>query len=548
VNTTPQNKLKILDCTFRDGGYYNDWYFEPKTVQRYLSAMSSSGIDVVEIGFRMPSQNAFCGPFAYCTDEFLRTLELPTNLTVGVMINAKDFIASQKTTTDLIARSFSLASDSPIKMVRIAGHFREISQCEEVAKCLSDLGYQVGFNLMQSTDKTPQELAAAANQIGSWQCVQVLYFADSFGSMKPPQIREVVESLRDGWRGALGIHTHDNMGLALSNSLEALSNGITWIDSTVLGMGRGAGNTPTEHLLVELLGLGFPRYNAAPLFALVLEDFSNLKAKYQWGPNLLYYLSAAYNIHPTYVQELLVSNKRNSQHILDSLEYLKSSGLATGYDVRRLTKSLSGSMAGTKGSWQAGHLGASDDVLIIGPGAAGQEHKKAIEQLVASKNLTVLATNTAQIIDPKFITAHVACHHTKLMLDYDNYKALNRPVILPLSNLPTNVRGALQDVNVLDYGLTIDDESANIRVEQDHCQLNTNLVGGYAIAIAIASGAKRVLLAGFDGFASSDSRQAQMQLLLDQFKSSFPHVPIIAITPTLYSIRTGSPYAPDITP
>ncbi len=548
MNKSPKKALKILDCTFRDGGYYNNWYFEPKTVQRYLSSMSSSGIDIVEIGFRMPPQTSFCGPFAYCTDDFLRDLDIPSTLTIGVMINAKDFISSKMSSKDLVLQSFSPASESPVKVVRIAAHFRELKESEEIAKALHGLGYQVGFNLMQSTGKTPQELAGAAKEIDSWNCIQVLYFADSFGNMKPPQILEMVESLRGGWSGALGIHTHDNMGLALSNSLEGISNGITWIDSTVLGMGRGAGNTQTEHLLVELASRGFSGYNAESLFALVLEDFSDLKAKYQWGPNLLYYLSAAYNIHPTYVQELLASSNRNSQHILDSLEYLKSSGLAANYDAKRLAKSLSGALTGAKGSWRPKNLGATSDVLILGPGQSGREHKKAIEQFVAKDKITVLATNTVQLLESKYITAHVACHHTKLMLDYDKYKALSRPVILPLSNLPAGAKEAIRDVQVFDYGLMIDDEAAAVRVELDFCQLRTNLVAGYAIAVAIASGAKRILLAGFDGFGPGDSQQLQMQALLDQFKTSYPQIPIISITPTKYAMKTGSPYAPGIAP
>jgi len=548
VTKSSQKTLKILDCTFRDGGYYNDWYFEPKTVQRYLSSMASSGIDIVEIGFRMPPQANFCGPYAYCTDDFLRGLDIPAKLTICVMINAKDFISPKKYAKDMVLESFSHASTSPVKVVRIAAHFRELKESQEIAKSLHELGYLVGFNLMQSTGKSPQELAGAAKEIASWNCIQVLYFADSFGNMKPPQIREMVESLRGGWIGAMGIHTHDNMGLALSNSLEAISNGITWIDSTVLGMGRGAGNTQTEHLLVELAGLGFSGYIAESLFALVLEDFSDLKVKYQWGPNLLYYLSAAYNIHPTYVQELLGSNNRNSQHILDSLEYLKSSGLAASYDSKRLAKSLSGALSGTKGSWFPKNLGASRDVLILGPGQSGSEHKKAIEQFVADEKVTVLATNTVQLLDSKYITAHVACHHTKLMLDYDKYKSLHRPVILPLSNLPASAKDAIRDVQVFDYGLMIDDEADSVRVESDFCQLKTNLVAGYAIAIAIASGAKRILLAGFDGFGPADSQQLQMQALLDQFKTSYPEIPVISITPTKYTIKTGSPYAPGIAP
>lgn len=545
MKSSTNKKLTVLDCTFRDGGYYNNWYFEPKTVKRYLSSMVASGVDIVEIGFRFPAQKNFCGPFAYSTDEFLSSLEIPSSLTIGVMINAKDFIAPSSEA--LVRKHFAPASQSPVKIVRIAAHFKEIDGSEPIVKTLSSLGYRVGYNLMQSTGKTPGELTAAAKQIHSWGCVEVLYFADSFGNMKPKQILEMTDSLKQGWQTEIGIHTHDNMGLALSNSLEAINTGVSWVDSTVTGMGRGAGNTQTEHLLVELAGLGYNKYNPQALFVLVLEDFAELKNKYGWGPSLLYYLSAAYNIHPTYVQELLSSNNRNSQHTLDSLEYLKTSGLAASYDAKRLARSFAGTTGGGAGKWQAKDLNVKEDVLILGPGPAAKEHRQALEQYVKTHRPIVLATNTVNLVDSNLVTAHVACHHTKLLLDYDKYNALKKPIILPVASVPKIARDAMQDVSIWDYGLMIDEEKP-LRIYESYCEIQTNLVAGYAMAVAVAAGAKRVLLAGFDGFGPADDQQLQMQKLFDQFKEHYPQVKFISVTPTTYRVVQGSIYAPGIAP
>jgi 4-hydroxy 2-oxovalerate aldolase len=540
--------LKILDCTFRDGGYYNNWYYEPNTVKRYLSSVVAAAVDIVEIGFRFPAQKSFCGPFAYSTDEFLRTLEIPGSLTVSVMINAKDYLptSTQISSRLLIREAFAQRKGSPVGIVRIAAHFKEIDACAEMVEELASLGYRIGFNLMQATGKTSIELRDAAKLIASWKHVEVLYFADSFGNMKPLQIKEMTEALRAGWQGELGFHAHDNMGLGLSNSLEAIRHEVTWIDSTILGMGRGAGNTQTENLLVELVSQGCDRYKPEALFALVLEDFTALKNQYAWGSNLLYYLSAAYCIHPTYVQELLFDNNRDSQHILDSLEYLRTSKLATSYDSKRFARSLYGSSVGAEGKWNAKTLCHSGEVVIVGPGAGAKEHQHAINAFLKLSKSLVLVTNIVDIVNRDAVTAHIACHHTKLMLDYDRYKTLGKPIILPESLVPEHSKASLRDVEVWDYGLKVNEELDHVSVFDNYCELPSNLVAGYALAIAIASGAKIVFMAGFDGFGSADPRHIEMQMILDHFKQSYPKTRFIAITPTTYKMEHGSVYSPGI--
>ena len=97
-----QEPVNILDCTLRDGGYYNNWDFDPKLVQAYLNAMEQASIDVIEIGFRSPPKRSFMGPFIYSLDNYLETLPLPKQALIGLMINANDYLDKSDKPEDLI--------------------------------------------------------------------------------------------------------------------------------------------------------------------------------------------------------------------------------------------------------------------------------------------------------------------------------------------------------------------------------------------------------------------------------------------------------------
>ena len=86
------NSFKLLDCTLRDGGYYNNWDFSRDIVNEYLITMSKIGMDYVELGFRSFQTRDFKGPTWYTTDNYLDSLNIPKNLTIGVMVNASELI------------------------------------------------------------------------------------------------------------------------------------------------------------------------------------------------------------------------------------------------------------------------------------------------------------------------------------------------------------------------------------------------------------------------------------------------------------------------
>ena len=87
--------MKILDCTLRDGGYYNNWEFNKDLINEYLKVMEDIKVDYVEIGFRFIDKVRTKGPCAYSQESFLKSLKIPKNLKIGIMINAADFVNSR---------------------------------------------------------------------------------------------------------------------------------------------------------------------------------------------------------------------------------------------------------------------------------------------------------------------------------------------------------------------------------------------------------------------------------------------------------------------
>ena len=126
------NKIKMLDCTLRDGGYYNNWEFGEELVSNYLQAMDITPIEFVEIGLRSLKNKGFKGPYAFSSDTFLESLDIPKDLKIGVMINASEFISfNEKELKDNIFSIFKKSNLSKVKLVRIASHLFEYVDCSK---------------------------------------------------------------------------------------------------------------------------------------------------------------------------------------------------------------------------------------------------------------------------------------------------------------------------------------------------------------------------------------------------------------------------------
>jgi len=532
--------IKILDCTLRDGGYYNNWDFEENVFNRYLSCMENSTIDVVELGFRFPSKSIFMGPFAYTTDDFLNTINLPENITYAVMINGKDFLGEPNNSKRLINQYFQIKDKSKISLVRIAINFDNVKKIKIITKIIKDLGYQVGVNMMQSHNKDEKKYIKTAIEIDKWNSVDVLYFADSLGNMSPNDVKKICKSIKMGWKGPLGIHTHNNKNLALINSLTAIKNDASWCDGTVTGMGRGAGNVSTESLILEMSRLGYHNGSAKRLQP-TIEDFSKLKNKHNWGSNLYYHYAANHGIHPTFVQSLLDDRRYDNQQVLSALEFLADRD-STSYSTKAVRQAIYGNHEDVLGTWDASGWLKNKEALIVGAGPSVKKYNEGILSYIKRESPEVLFLNINRYLPNKIAKATIVSHETRALFDSQHYSNLNHPIILPEGRLAPLIKDKLYNIEILDYGLTL--EKGSFVIEPNNCRIEWPLAAAYAIAIATQAGATKISLVGFDGFTADDPRQEEMNEVFNKYLSIDDSIPIVSLTPTTYNIERSSIYSP----
>lgn len=528
----------FLDCTLRDGGYYNAWDFDRALVEDYLSAVSLAGVDAIELGLRSLKNEGFKGPYAYTSNELIASLPIPSNVKVGVMVNASELLAADSV-EGALKELFPEGSEDHVDLVRIACHSHEFVKALPAAEWLKGKGYAVGFNLMQIADKSPDEISALASQAQGFP-IDALYFADSMGGMSPEDTTAIIGYLRKGWRGELGIHTHDNMSMALQNSLRAIEGGVSWIDSTVTGMGRGPGNARTEELAIEIAERRGESVNLVPLMNLVQKNFKPMQEKHGWGTNPFYYLAGKYGIHPTYVQEMLSDSRYDYEDVLAVIDHLKVEG-GKAFSLDRLGLARDYYSDGNEGEWSPASLLEGREVLLLGSGPGVAKHRDAIESYIRRHSPVVLALNTQSEIMPDLIDAHIACHPVRLLADCEQHMQLPQPLIVPASGLPTDASEALKSKQLYDFALNV--EKDTFRFADKHCVAPNSLVLAYALAVAASGKASNVLMAGFDGYSGDDPRTEEVQVLIKLYLATPGALSLTAVTPSRYALPAKSIYA-----
>jgi len=521
-----------IDCTLRDGGYYNYWNFSDEFVKNYLLALSVAKINYVEIGFRLLENNGFKGAYAFCNDDFLNNLDIPAGIKVAIMINSDDLISDNKLNSESLKLLVPLDSkNSKVDLLRIACKFDDFEIIAPAFKILKQKGYKTAVNIMQIS-KTREDQLKKISTIASKNDVDIIYLADSFGSLIPDDIVDIVDLLKESWSGQIGFHAHDNKGFALINTLKAIENGIVWVDSTINGMGRGAGNTKTEELVLSLDRYKKDKSNLIPLLKMINNDFTKLKKKYLWGTNSYYFMAADYSIHPTYIQTILSDGRFKEEDILSVINYL---------ECEDSTKFISHKLESSKNFYHGEAIGTfspitilnNKDVLIIGSSKNLEHHRKALEDFIRKHKPVVIALNACSQIDDSLIDYRIACNPMRLMADLDIYLGLTQPLITPLSMLPKSLSRKLKGKKVLDYGIGISKDG--FEFHKNYGIIPNQLVFAYVLSFIASGKANKAFLSGFEGYGLGDIRNSEINELIDKFKQKANNLKLIAITPSQYS-------------
>ncbi len=288
---TYRPELKVFDCTIRDGGLVNDHQFAAEFVERVYRADVAAGVDYCELGYKA-DRKIFpdSGPWKYCTEDDMRRIvgENPDSVKLAVMADAErtDYH------TDILPKDKSVLS-----VIRVACYINQIPTALDMVKDAHDKGYTTSLNLMALSTVQERELLDALEVIVR-SPVDVVYVVDSFGSFYSEQIRDLtakfVKLARQEGK-EVGIHAHNNQQLAYANTIEAMLNGATWLDATMCGLGRGAGNCPLELLLGFLKN---PKFHLRPVLQCVQDLMVPLRKELDWGYSIPYMLTGQLNIHP----------------------------------------------------------------------------------------------------------------------------------------------------------------------------------------------------------------------------------------------------------
>lgn len=513
-------------------------------VDEYLNAVAKAGIDYVELGLRNFPKKAFLGAYAYTTEQHLNELELPEGPIYGVMVDAKTLLTSGLEMKETVDALFVPASQSKISFVRIAAHFHEVEASGVFVRKLKELGYMVGYNLMQSAGKPDSVITEKAVIATSWETLDVLYFADSLGNMDGREVERIINALRKAWNGPLGIHTHDNMSKGLDNSMVAQSLGVDWLDATITGMGRGAGNTQTERLLamLESNSQSF-EYNSKPIYDLVIRHFESMQKSYGWGTNLLYFLGAQNNVHPTYIQNLLSNSHYGTDEIVGAIGYLSNLDGSESYDGEVLNSAISFNSSSQTISGSHALVGAFNgkEVLLITNAPSTKRYKQAVELYIKEKSPIVISVNINKYIDESLIDYYAISHNVKFLADSEQYQNIKKTIVLPKHRFNSEEIQSLDGVSVVDFGFDVAAEQFS--VNEAYVTAPYDLTIAYSLGIVVVGQAEKVNLVGFDGFNKGDSRQVEMLDLFSHYQRMAAAPQLISLTPSSYSIAQGSIYA-----
>ncbi|QEN05084.1 nucleoid-structuring protein H-NS [Thiospirochaeta perfilievii] len=289
---TVRDDVKIVDCTVRDGGLVNDYHFSDEFVKAVYDTCVISGVDYFEIG-KIVSKKVMSpdeyGVWNFCDEEDIRRIVGDNNQDIKIAVMAD------------IGRTFKEEikpkSESVIDMIRVACYIHQIPAALDIIEDAHQKGYETTINIM-AISKVSGIVLDEALELVKGSNVDVIYLVDSFGTFYSEQIRDLTvkyTALAKSCNKSVGIHAHNNQQLAYSNTIESMIGGTSYLDATIAGLGRGAGNCPMELLFGFLRN---PKFRILPILDFIQKHIIALRKEITWGYDIPYMITGQLNEHP----------------------------------------------------------------------------------------------------------------------------------------------------------------------------------------------------------------------------------------------------------
>lgn len=475
--------IKVLDVTLRDGGCVNDFNFGQDYMAKILTALEKSNIDYIELGYIDDKQGSPEGRTKYINENVIPQILLKNkkpNIKYVAMIDYGKFDFN----------NLHQRTDKDIDGIRIAFHKKDWKQIAKIGKIILSKGYELFIQPMLTARYTDRELLDLIDMVNvELPEATAFYIVDSFGELRGNDIVRFVHLVGHNLNTniTLGFHSHNNLQLSYANAMTLLSFPSTRnfiLDSSVLGMGKGAGNLNTE-LLLEHLNIFFKKkYIIAPLLDLIDNVLSVIRNEFYWGYSVEYYLSSINHCTPSYashfynkhmlpidqVAELLgmvAEEKRISfdKNYAEELyrQYNSKNNFDDSETITRLKKVFN-----------------NKEILLIAPGMSIITSKDKINSLVNKDNIISISLNNFEFKTDYIMTTRQEA--------FEEAKKLGLKIIVP-SNLSNQNS---ENVNTINYQKWI---TTGEKTYDSSGVIVMNLMKELRPI--------KVYMAGFDGFSSN---------------------------------------------
>lgn len=476
------NNIKVLDCTLRDGGYCNNWQFGQKNIRKILKSLIDSNIDIIECGF-LTNKVTYDVDVSKFKDLFQIESFLAENHTgklLVVMVNYGEFDFSK----------LPDCKDTPIDGIRLAFHKKNVHEALESCRIIADKGYKIFIQPMVSLRYTDNEFLDLINEVNKLK-PYAFYIVDSFGEMKRKDLTRLFYMVEHNLDEdvQIGFHSHNNMQLAYSNAqrlVELQTTRDLIIDSSVYGMGRGAGNLNTELFTEYLNECRQTEYDIKPLLNIIDDVLVGFYQQKSWGYSLPNYISALHSAHPNYafylddkktltvesMNEIFLRMDEAKKYEYDKnyIENLYTAYMATGRAIEAHKSELK-------------QLLKDKTVLLIGPGKSAESDKEKI---------------VAYAKDENTISINVNYDYPHLQADFAFISNMRR-----FREYPVEKHGrCIITANILSDDVYLQTKYRDLLNDVEAVRDNAGLM---AIKFLINYGVKKVVLAGFDGYSHNSS-------------------------------------------
>jgi len=482
------SKVRILDCTLRDGGYINNWNFGERTIKKVINKLTQSNIDIIECGF-IEEVDFDKNKALFNNVESIREYIEPKNKNVTYV----GMIAQPYITIDKISDCDGKSIDG----IRVTFHEDEIEEALIYGKQLMEKGYKVFIQPVGTTSYSDIHLLELINKVNELK-PYAFYLVDTLGIMYKNDLFRMFHLLDNNLDNsiAIGFHSHNNLQLSFSNAQELLmlhTKREIIIDSSVFGMGRGAGNLCTElvtHYINENIE---ERYDTVPLLEIVDEHLSKFFTEVKWGYSIPYYLAAVNNCHPNYASYLMnkqTISVKSINTILKQIPMEKRDIYDKKYIEELYINYQIHFVNDTENLEVIKKLIGNKKILIIAPGKSIELQKDKINEFIMENNPFVFSVNfipNSYSVDSVFVSNLKRFDNiSDSMMDKSDSTSL-----ILTSNIPNSEEYPSIVVNYSD--LLVD----NSIISDNAGIMLLNLLNHLSIS--------NVYLAGFDGFSLDKS-------------------------------------------